>query len=63
VYIIGIALGYCITFTIVKGICTLRCHLVSLYGLGSSEEASPEALDQWQHVDIEQPKESITSEA
>ncbi|KAJ8584955.1 hypothetical protein M405DRAFT_853821 [Rhizopogon salebrosus TDB-379] len=62
-YIIGIAVGYCVVFTIVKGICTLRGRLVSRYGLDSSEQVSPEALDQWEHVDVEQPKESTTSEA
>ncbi|OJA13740.1 hypothetical protein AZE42_01548 [Rhizopogon vesiculosus] len=63
VYIIGIAVGYCIVFTIVKGICSLRCRLVARYGLDSSEQVPPEALEQWEHVDVEQPKESTTSEA
>ncbi|KAG2130905.1 hypothetical protein DEU56DRAFT_463590 [Suillus clintonianus] len=62
-YIIGMGVGYCILFAIVKGICTLRCRFVSYYGLDSSEQAQSGALDEWEHVDVEQPKESTGSEA
>ncbi|KAG2362898.1 hypothetical protein BDR07DRAFT_1450944 [Suillus spraguei] len=55
-YIIGMGVGYCILFAIVKGICTLRCRL-------SSEHVQCEALDEWEHINIEQPKETIGSEA
>ncbi|KAG1717492.1 hypothetical protein EDB19DRAFT_1653345 [Suillus lakei] len=63
VYIIGMGVGYCILFTIVKGICTLRCRLVSPHGLNPSEQVQSEALDEWEHIDVEQPKESTGSEA
>ncbi|KAG0699529.1 hypothetical protein DFH29DRAFT_46115 [Suillus ampliporus] len=62
-YIIGIAVGYSIIFMIVKGICTLRCRLVSRCGWDSSEPVPSEALDEWEHIDVEQPKESTGSEA
>lgn len=62
-YIIGMGVGYCILFTIVKGICTLRCRLVSPHGLNPSEQVQSEALDEWEHIDVEQPKESTGSEA
>ncbi|KAG1717200.1 hypothetical protein EDB19DRAFT_1900493 [Suillus lakei] len=59
----GMGVGYCILFTIVKGICTLRCRLVSPHGLNPSEQVQSEALDEWEHIDVEQPKESTGSEA
>jgi hypothetical protein len=62
-YIIGMGVGYCILFTIVKGICTLRCRLVSSFRLDPSEQVQSEALEEWEHVDIEQTKESTGSEA
>jgi len=55
--------GYCILFTIVKGICTLRCRLVSSFRLDPSEQVQSEALEEWEHVDVEQTKESTGSEA
>lgn len=62
-YIIGMGVGYCILFTIVKGICTLRCRLVSPSRLDHSEQVQSEALDEWEHIDVEQLKESTGSEA
>lgn len=62
-YIIGMGVGYCILFTIVKGICTLRCRLVSPSRLDSSEQVQPEDLHEWEHVDVEPMKESSGSEA
>ncbi|KAF9218881.1 hypothetical protein BS17DRAFT_475351 [Gyrodon lividus] len=59
-YIIGIAIGYCVVFTIVKGICLLRCRLHSRYGV-QQDNSLPEALDEWQEVD--QLKDSSVSEA
>lgn len=62
-YIIGMGVGYCILFTIVKGICTLRCRLVSPSRLDPSEQVQSEDLHEWEHVDVEQLKESTGSEA
>ncbi|KAG1736686.1 uncharacterized protein EDB91DRAFT_502038 [Suillus paluster] len=62
-YIIGIAVGYCVVFAIVRGICTLRCRVVSRYRRDSSEQVPSEAIDEWEHIDSEQPKESTGSEA
>jgi hypothetical protein len=55
--------GYCILFTIVKGICTLRCRLVSPSRLDPSEQVQSEDLHEWEHIDVEQLKESAGSEA
>lgn len=62
-YIIGMGVGYCILFMIVKGICTLRCRLVSPSRLDPSEQVQSEDLHEWEHVDVEQLKESTGSEA
>ncbi|KAG1767143.1 hypothetical protein EDD22DRAFT_1008553 [Suillus occidentalis] len=62
-YIIGMGIGYCILFAIVKGICTLRCRLVSPSRLDPSEQVQSEDLHEWEHVDVEQLKESTGSEA
>lgn len=62
-YIIGMGIGYCILFTIVKGICTLRCRLVSPSRLDPPEQVQSEALNEWEHIDVDQPKESTGSEA
>lgn len=62
-YIIGMGVGYCILFMIVKGICTLRCRFVSPSRLDPSEQVQSEDLHEWEHVDVEQLKESTGSEA
>ncbi|KAG2140545.1 uncharacterized protein EDB93DRAFT_680529 [Suillus bovinus] len=62
-YIVGMGVGYCILFTIVKGICTLRCRLVSPSRLDPSEQVQSEAMDDWEHINVEQPKESTGSDA
>ncbi|KAG1847408.1 hypothetical protein F4604DRAFT_1884030 [Suillus subluteus] len=62
-YIVGMGVGYCILFTIVKGICTLRCRLVSPSRLDPPEQVQSEALGEWEHIDVEQTKESTGSEA
>jgi len=59
-YIIGIAVGYCVVFSIVKGICQLRCRLFPRYS-SQQDDSPPEALDEWQ--DVDRPKDSSTSEA
>ncbi|KAH7890291.1 hypothetical protein F5I97DRAFT_1933657 [Phlebopus sp. FC_14] len=58
-YIIGIAIGYCLVFSIVKGICALRWGLFSRYN--KQDNSPPEALEEWQEVDV--PKDSSVSEA
>ncbi|KIJ64026.1 hypothetical protein HYDPIDRAFT_28920 [Hydnomerulius pinastri MD-312] len=59
-YIVGIAIGYCVVFTVVKGICLLRWRLSLRYS-SEPDNSPPEALDEWQ--DVEQPKDSSVSEA
>ncbi|KAH7921500.1 hypothetical protein BV22DRAFT_1038573 [Leucogyrophana mollusca] len=59
-YIIGIGVGYCVIFVIVRGICVLRWRLVARFKDYSNESAEPEALDEWEEV--EQPKESSASD-
>lgn len=59
-YIVGIAIGCCLVFCIVKGICLLRRHLSFRYGR-FEDPHDPEALDEWQDVAV--PKEASVSEA
>lgn len=59
-YIIGIAVGGCVVFGIVKGACVLRRRLSFRYGR-FEDYSSPEALEEWQ--DVEVPKDSSALEA
>ncbi|KAH7908137.1 hypothetical protein BJ138DRAFT_1013387 [Hygrophoropsis aurantiaca] len=59
-YIVGIAVGYCVVFIIVRSICLFRWWLVARYTSASSEPIQPEALDEWEEVN--QPKESSASD-
>ncbi|KAG6333740.1 hypothetical protein ID866_5353 [Astraeus odoratus] len=55
-YVVGIAVGYCIVFAIVKGLITLRCRLTGRYWGSRNEEGQgePEALDEWEEVQYPQ---------
>jgi len=59
-YIIGITIGYCIVFAVVRGVSLLRCRLHLRFG--RQQDNSPlEALEEWQEVD--QLNDSSVSEA
>ncbi|KAH0826354.1 hypothetical protein J3R83DRAFT_5314 [Lanmaoa asiatica] len=59
-YIIGIAVGCCVVFSVVKGVCLLRRRISFLYGR-FEDHSNAEALEEWQ--DVETPKDPFASEA
>lgn len=59
-YIVGIAIGCCLVFSIVKGVCQLRRRLSFRYGW-FEDYSDAEALEEWQ--DVAAPKDSSVSEA
>jgi len=55
-YIVGIAVGACVVFTIIRFIVVLRQRLASRYSRVPEEPINPEAIDEWE--EIEQPVSS-----
>ncbi|KAF8557174.1 hypothetical protein OG21DRAFT_1407583 [Imleria badia] len=61
-YIVGIALGCCVVFSVVKGICLLRRRVSLWYGRFEDDAPSgTEALEEWQEMGV--PKDVLASEA
>lgn len=56
-YIVGIAVGCCVVFGLVKGACHLRRRLSYRYGR-FDDYSDKEAIDEWQ--DVAAPKDSIS---
>jgi hypothetical protein len=52
-YIVGIALGCCVVFSVVKGACSLRWYISLRYGRFEDQpESGAEALDEWQELGV-----------
>ena len=61
-YIVGIALGCCVVFSIVKGACLLRHHVSLRRGRFEDDPAlDTEAIEEWQEMGV--PKDVLASEA
>lgn len=61
-YIIGIGLGCCVVFSIVKGVCLLRWRISLRYGrFEDDSKLGVEALEEWEELAV--PKDVLAAEA
>ncbi|KAN0082889.1 hypothetical protein V8E55_008684 [Tylopilus felleus] len=61
-YIVGIALGCCLVFVVVKGVCLLRYRISLRHGrFEDHAESSAEGLDEWHEMEVPKDVEASTA--